>query len=245
MEGSSILVTGASRRLGRAIALALAESSSHVALHHRASEEDAQETARLVRERGAEADVFAADLSSIGDTLDLAARVVERFGPIDVLVNNASAFYPTPLDETDPEALARAADEFHAVHVRAPLLLTRALLPGMRARGGGCVVNLTDAALDAPRARFAPYLASKAALEAMTRSLARELAPEVRVNAVAPGAILPPPGASAEEAKRIARRVPAGRMGTPEELAAAVVFCVRGPGFVSGATIRVDGAQYG
>jgi pteridine reductase len=114
----------------------------------------------------------------------------------------------------------------------------------MRSRGGGCVVNLTDAALTAPRGRFAPYLASKAALEALTKSLARELAPEVRVNAVAPGAILPPAGAGPEEAERLARLVPAGRTGTVEELAAAVVFCVRGPGFVTGARIAVDGAQH-
>jgi len=159
-------------------------------------------------------------------------------------VHNASLFHPTVFSEASPEELLRDLDRFHAVHVRAPLLLTRCLLAGMQARRWGRVVALADVSLRAPKAQFAPYAASKAALVAACQALSRELAPDVTVNVISPGVILPPetPGAGPSIAGLL-KRVPAGRLGTPEEIAQAVAFFVDGPGFITGQTLEVAGGE--
>jgi pteridine reductase len=238
------LVTGGATRIGRAIALRLAHAGFDVAIHYRTSAAAAADLAASVEELGVRAETFAADLAEPSGALGLAADVEAAMGPVAVLVNNASAFHPTPLLATPAAEVAEHLERFHAIHVRSPLLLVRSLAPGMVARGTGAIVCMTDAALRSPRAGFGPYLATKAALAALVKSWARELAPAVRVNGVAPGVILPPtgPGHSASAADLVAR-VPMGRLGTPEEVAEVVHFLVRGPGFVSGQIVGVTGAE--
>ncbi len=126
--------------------------------------------------------------------------------------------------------------------MRSPLALIRALAPGMSARGAGSIVNVGDA--DTVRPGYVPYAAAKAALAAVTRGLARELAPRIRVNMVSPGAVLPPAGATDESVARLVERVPMGRLGEPDEVARAVVFLATGPAFLTGQVLSVDGAQY-
>ncbi len=237
------LVTGGARRIGRAICLRLGRAGFAVAVHHRLSAEAANQTVQELRAAGATAETFAADLSDTAQTLALAAAVEQRFGRVDLLVNNASEFRATPLLASSPERLARDADTFHAVHVRAPLLLVRALAPGMMSRRAGRIVNVIDVQVETGRAMYAPYLASKAALAALTKSLALELAPHVQVNAVSPGSILPPVGAAAASAERLTDGIPAGRLGTPDEVAEVVLFLATGPAYVTGEVLGIDGGR--
>lgn len=240
------LVTGSSRRIGAAIVRRLVEVGCDVAIHHRSlgADADAEELAREAREAGARAAVVSADLVDPAAVRELARTVTDELGPVEVLVHNASVFHRTPLADATPDQVLRDVELFHAVHVRAPLVLTHALLPGLRQHGRGRVVALADVSLHAPRAGFAPYAASKAALVAACRSLSRELAPDVTVNLIAPGVILPP--ATTDDGppvEALLARVPAGRLGTVEEVAEAVAFFVDGPSFVTGQTLAVAGGE--
>ncbi len=238
------LVTGGARRIGRAICLAFADADHDVIVHFNRSESDAAEVVRDVNARGGRAVAMRADLSDVAATRALAEQLVATHGRVDVLVNNASVFHPTPVATTAAADFDRATQRFLAVHVAAPLALIHALAPALRERRGA-VVNLGDAA--GPRPRSAAYAASKAALASLTRSLAIELAPAVRVNMVAPGAILPPEGSAPlrpDGAARIVAEIPAGRFGTVDEVARAVVFLAMGPDFITGQVLGVDGGQY-
>lgn len=236
------LVTGAARRIGRAIALELGRAGHDVVVHCNRSKAEAGGLVAELAELGARGVVVQADLTAAAQVDALADTAQGALGRVDVLVNNASVFHETPLAALARDALREEVARFAEVHVGAPLALIHALAPGMRERGHGAIVNLGDA--DLLRPGFAPYVASKAALEALTRALAVELAPDIRVNMVAPGAILPPAGAPEGEAERLGARVPLGRLGTPEEIAAAVRFFVAGPAFVTGQVLALDGGQH-
>lgn len=238
--GSVALVTGAARRLGRAIALRLARGGCRVAVHYRGSRADALETVAAIRAAGGEAEAIPADLARPAAPAALVRAVARRMGPVVVLVNNASIFPETPFPGGDPRDL----EECFAIHVRAPYLLARAAAPGMLRAGRGKIVNLGDLYAERPLPRRAPYTATKAALHALTLALARDLAPAVQVNGVAPGAILLPRGMPPALARKLVKAIPAGRMGTPEEIAEVVAFFVEGPDFVTGETLRVDGGRH-
>jgi pteridine reductase len=238
--GSVALVTGAARRLGRAVALRLARGGCRVAVHYRGSRREAGGVVDAIRAAGGEARAFPADLSKPAAPAALVRAVEKGLGPVGVLVHSAGIFPETPFPGGDPRDL----EACWALHVRAPWLLARAVAPGMLRRGRGKIVHLGDSWADRTLPRRAPYLASKAALHSLTRSLARELAPAVQVNAVAPGAILLPEGAPPSYGKRLARNVPLGRLGTPEEIAEAVAFLVEGPDYVTGEILRVDGGRH-
>ncbi len=235
-----VLVTGAARRIGCAIARACAARGLDVAVHHATSGAAAEALVDELRALGVASHAFCADLTADGAARALADAVLARFGRVDVLVHNASVFERTPLLATSPTAWTAAVRRAFALHPAAALELVHALAPGMVERGGGAVVFLGDA--DRRRIAHAPYAASKAALEALVPVLARELAPHVRVNAVAPGSILPAAGGAAPDA--LVRAVPAGRLGTPAEVADAVLFLALGPAFVTGQVLGIDGAQH-
>lgn len=234
------LVTGAARRLGAAIARRLHAEGYAVALHCRDSLDDACAlAAELASMRPDSVLVLQAELADVDGLPDLVARTVERFGRLDGLVNNASAFSPTPADGT----AAAHWDAMMAVNARAPFLLARAAAPYLRA-ARGAVVNLSDIHARSPRAGLAAYVASKGALEASTRALALDLGPEVRVNAVAPGAILwPDDGADPALQERLLSATPLGRTGTPEEIAGAVLWLLRDARYTTGTVLAVDGGR--
>ena len=240
---SVALVTGAARRIGRGIALELAAAGLAVAVHHRSCAADADRVVEEIVRAGGVAHAFAADLAVAGAPRLLAREVLARFGRIDVLVNNASAFPSTPLPAADAGAFDAAVAQVLAVHVAAPLALVDALASSLRAGGCGAIVNLGDACRQ--RAHHAAYLASKAALESLTRNLARDLAPEIRVNMVAPGSILPATHDDHDIAiPRLVARVPLRRLGEVSEVAAAVRFLAMDARFVTGQVLGVDGGQY-
>ena len=232
------LVTGAGVRVGRAIALALARAGADVAVHYRSSREDAAHLVREIQERGQRAEAFEADLEDPADCRQLVRRSVASFGALDWLVHSASAFRRANLSDTTEQIW----DEELDVNARAGFLLAREAAPTLASRGGRIVLISDMMAQDPPRGYLA-HAVSKSAVEGLVRALAVELAPDVTVNGVAPGAVLVPSGTTEEEASRYARRVPLGRIGDPEDVAQTVLFLCTGPSYITGQILRVDGGQ--
>jgi pteridine reductase len=233
------LVTGAARRVGAVIARTLHAAGHDVALHYRQSRGELDALAETLEARRAHSTlVLQADLADSAQLPGLVEAVVRRFGRLDALVNNASMFHATPLGEIT----AAQCDAFFAVNARAPLLLAQAAAPHLQA-ARGTIVNITDIHAERPLPQHAAYGMSKAALRMATLALAQELAPGVRVNAVAPGAILWPENKSAADRDAALARVPLQRTGTPEEIADVVLWLIRDAGYVTGQTIRVDGGR--
>jgi len=238
LAGRTALVTGAARRLGRAIARRLARAGCAVVVHYHRSHAEALALVSEIQAAGGRAASIAADLSAPEAAADCWARADALLGPVAVLVNNAAVYPRTPLADVTVEHWREAL----RVNLVAPAELARRGGLAMRARGGGCVVNLLDWAIASPQPDYLPYHASKGGLALATRALARELAPGVRVNAVAPGPILPPARAPGEAVERVLARTPMGRPGTPEDVAAAVEFLCRAD-YVTGAVLPVDGGR--
>ncbi|MEX1196722.1 MAG: pteridine reductase [Pseudohongiellaceae bacterium] len=238
------LVTGSARRIGAAIVREFHGAGCHVIVHcHRSVREGQQLIDTLNEKRPGSARLLQADLTDHDAVLTLAEQVLQGFGRLDVLVHNASRFYTTPLGEST----LRQWDDLIDSNARAAWFLTRSLAPALQ-DSRGSIVNLVDINAARGMSGFGPYTMAKSALEAMTRTLARELAPQVRVNAVAPGAILWPesmedsPAAAAKQQKMLAG-IPAGRLGTEREIATAVYFLARRAHYVTGQTLRVDGGR--
>lgn len=234
------LVTGAARRLGAAIARRLHAEGYDLVLHYRDSAAAAIALAtELESARAGSVLPLQAELAEFDRLPELVARSVGRFGRLDALVNNASAFAPATFGDIHPAHW----DAMMAVNARAPFFLAQAAAPHLRA-AGGAIVNISDVYARAPRADLAAYVASKGALEAATRALAVAMAPEVRVNAVAPGAILwPDEGIDPELQERLLAMTPLGRTGTPEEIAGAVLWLLRDAAYTTGSVLAVDGGR--
>ena len=235
------LVTGAARRIGAAIARRLHADGYDLALHYRHSQADMEALlADLNAARAGSAIALQADLAAFDRLPELIARTVGRFGRLDALVNNASALHPTPLGTTTPAQW----DELFASNARAPFFLSQAAAPHLRATRGG-IVNIADIHGETPLAGHAAYCMAKAALLMLTKSLALELAPEVRANAIAPGAILwPEQGKDAASQAALLARTPLGRTGTPDEIAGTVAWLLSdAAGYITGQTLHVDGGR--
>jgi pteridine reductase len=240
LESKVALVTGAARRVGAAIARRLHDAGASIVIHYRGAEADA---ARLEKELNAKRSGSALKLR--GDLLApvapqaLVGAALQRFARLDFLVNNASAFYPTPLGEIE----ASHWEELIGSNLRAPLFLAQAAAPQL-ALAGGAIVNIADIHAERPLKDYVVYSVAKAGLVALTRALALELAPGVRVNAVAPGAIAwPEDGQFAPaERKRVVASTPLARTGTAEDVAQAVHFLCRAP-FITGQVLAVDGGR--
>lgn len=232
------LVTGAGRRVGRAIALALGARGMRVAVHYNASAPGADETAALIRAQGGAAETFSGDLRDPAAISALAASVAARFGALHVLVNSAAVMVRTPFGETTAEQW----DDMMALNLRAPFLLTQAAAHTLAA-SRGCVVNIADLAAFESWPAYVPHGISKAGVVQMTRALARVMAPAVRVNAVAPGAVLLPDEWNEESARRLEDTTPLRRLGSAEDVAQAVLYLVDAE-YVTGETLVVDGGRH-
>lgn len=245
-NGKVALITGGAR-IGRAVALALAERGCRVILTHRTSRGSAEDTRRDIQARGGAAWTLKAHLAQPGAADRLIDAVERRWKRLDVLVNMASLYEETPVSTLRPAARgARALDRAAAVDLRAAALLALRAARLMKKSGGGRIVNFSDwvAASGRPRYKnFLPYYVAKAGVKGLTEALALELAPDVLVNAVAPGPILPPAGLSRAADREVRAATPLGRWGGPDEIAKAVLFLVD-TDFVTGETLRVDGGRH-
>lgn len=232
------LVTGAGIRVGRAIAVALGARGMHVVVHYHGSEQGAGETAELIGKAGGSASLECADLSVIAEGDALIDRVVKQHGKLHALVNSAAIMLRTPVGEvTEGEW-----DRMFQVNVRSPFFLTQRAAPALR-ESHGAVVNIADLAAFESWPAYVPHGMTKAAVVQMTRAMARALAPQIRVNAVAPGVVLLPESWSAADAEHLRATTPLQRNGTPEDVAQAVVYLLEAD-FVTGEVIRVDGGRH-
>jgi len=240
IEDKVALVTGGAQRIGAQIVRTLHAAGMRVAIHYHASAAAAEQLAgELDVLRPGSAVTVRGDLDDLGSAPGLVAAVEARFGRLDALVNNASRFYPTPLDT----ATAAQWDELMGSNLRAPFFLAQAAAPLLRA-AGGCIVNLVDVHAQRPLKDHPIYCMAKAANAMMVMSLARELGPAVRVNGVAPGAILWPDRELSDAAKQeILGRTALKRTGGMEDVARAVLFLVRDADYVTGQVLAVDGGR--
>jgi pteridine reductase len=241
LQGKVVLITGGARRVGAAIARRLHQSGATLMLHYRTSVSEArslQDELLAVREKSVS--LLQGDLLDTAKLPHLISHTVQTFGRLDALVNNASTFTPTPVGEIDEDAWHHLV----GTNVKAPLFLAQAAAPHLK-RAGGAIVNITDIHAELPLKGYVVYTLAKAALDGLTRSLARELAPDVRVNAVAPGPILWPDDGGFDELarQRIISHTPLRHVGSPEDIGAAVHYLLTDAGYVTGHTLAVDGGR--
>ena len=240
LQGKCALITGAARRIGAAIAELLHRHGAKVAIHYRGAETEAAALARRLNEvRADSANIFAGDLAVTGAPASVVDAVVSWSGRLDILVNNASSFYPTPLGSITEEQWT----DLIGSNLKAPLFLSQAAAAHLRANHGA-IVNIVDIHAKRPLREHAVYASAKAGLVMLTRSLAKDLAPDVRVNAVAPGAIAWPENGMSDAVKEnIARQIPLGRSGEPADIARSVLFLVRDATYSTGSILTIDGGR--
>lgn len=241
LAGRTALVTGGARRLGAAIATAFHGAGANVVIHYRGSQHDADAlAATLEASRPGSTALVQGDLLDTGALPGLVARAAAAFDALDILVNNASSFYPTPVGEITPAHW----DELIGSNLKAPLFLSQAAVPWLRRRGG-LIINMVDVHARRPLAGHPVYCAAKAGLEMLTYSLARELGPAIRVNGIAPGAILwPESGVSEDEKAATLAGIPLGRTGGPADIAACALYLAREGSYLNGQVIAVDGGRH-
>ena len=238
LRGKVALVTGGAVRVGRAIALALADAGADIVINYHSSADAAVKTAGEIEARGRQALAYQADVSQGDQVQALVAAAVERFGRLDVLVNSASLWRRTPW----PELTEADWDQLVDVDLKGPFLCAKTASPHLVAHGDGAIVNIIDLSAFTPMPSMIPHSAAKAGLLNMTYGLAMALAPDVRVNAIAPGPVLPPPEYDEKQMAAVARRTLLGRWGKAEDVASTVVFLVES-NYITGAVIPVDGGQ--
>jgi len=241
LSGKVALVTGGAKRVGAAIVRRLHREGASVMLHYRGSEREANALrAELSAARAGSVALVRADLLDIAELSEIVSNTLERFDRLDVLVNNASAFFPTPVGEMTHATW----ESLIGANLRAPLFLAQAAAPHLK-KTGGAIVNITDIHAERPLKNYVIYSVAKAGLEGLTRSLARELAPEVRVNGVAPGAILWPEDGSWDDLarQRVVSHTLLKRTGDPDDVARAVYYLIAEAPYVTGQIIAVDGGR--
>ena len=238
LSGKTALVTGAAKRIGRVIALELAKKGAHILLHYHQSEKEAAQTATEIKALGVSCFPVKADLSKPSEILKMVAEAEKLCKNVELLVNSASVYYKTPV-ETVSEA---DWDQLMDANLKAPFILSTEMGRRMAKKNGGKIINIADWSGFRPYKDFIPYCSSKGGLITLTKALARDFAPNVQANAVAPGPVLVPPDMSEQEKEAIAKTTALGRWGKPEDIAHAVVFLVEND-YVNGIVLVVDGGR--
>lgn len=234
------LITGGSRRIGAATARCLHGEGMRLVIHYRDSAADAEDLrAELTEQRPDSVMLIRGDLGEVAKVKNLVREAANEMGRLDVLVNNASVFYPTPIKSATEDHWQEIMD----TNLKAPFFLAQAAAPYLK-KSEGCIVNITDIYAERPLAEHPIYNAAKAGLLSLTKSLARDLGPEIRVNAVAPGAIMwPEKGMDELSKQRMVSRTPLKQIGNRDDIARTVLFLIRDAGFVTGQAINVDGGR--
>lgn len=242
MQGKTVLVTGGAKRVGAAIVRRLHAAGANVAIHYRASSSDAQTLrTELNEKRPDSACILQADLLDVAALTRVVEETVRQFGRLDALVNNASSFYPTPLDKANEQQW----NDLLGTNLKAPIFLAQAAAAELRRRHG-CIVNIVDIHADFPMHGHLLYNVAKSGLAGLTRALAQELAPEVRVNGVSPGVSLWPENAAWQDEgqrRRIVANTLLKREGEPEDIARTVQFLIADAPYITGQVIAVDGGR--
>jgi len=240
LTGKTVLITGGARRVGATIARTLHAAGANLVVHYRKSAKDADALiGELNASRPGTAAGIQADLLDLGKLPALVEFAVRTFGALDVLVNNASTFYPTKIGEITPQAW----DDLMGSNLKAPLFLSQAAAPALK-KSNGLIINIVDIHALRPLRDYTVYCSAKAGLHMLTRSLAKELGPEVRVNGISPGPVMWPEHGSDEAArKKIIQRTILQKMGTPEDIARTALFFAASAPFITGQILAVDGGR--
>ena len=236
----NVLITGAAKRIGAACAQLLHDQGCNLLLHYKSSQQEAEQLCNgLNQKRQGSAKLVQGNLKDTKELEAIAQIALSNWGGVDALINNASSFYPTPLADTSEQQW----DDLLGSNLKAPFFLSKALANNLAIRRG-CIINIVDIHAERGLPGYPVYSIAKAGLVAMTKILAKELSPSVRVNAVAPGAILwPENDLSEQDKKEILQRVPLARSGAPEDIAKAVLYLVKDADYVTGQIITVDGGR--
>ncbi len=238
LAGRVALVTGGAHRLGRALAEALSGAGMRVAVHYHGAAQRADELVTELRSRGGDAVAFRTDLARTQAAPELISAVTDHFGALDLLVNSAAVMLRTPVGEVTVDQW----DAMFALNLRAPFFLSQAARPWL-VQSGGTIVNIADLAAFETWPAYVPHSISKAGVVQMTRALAHALAPDIRVNAIAPGAVLLPDGWDPSAAQHLIDSTPLRRLGSPTDVADALLYLARSD-YVTGETIIVDGGRH-
>jgi len=236
LKGKTVLITGAARRLGRAIAVSLAQAGANVAFTFRSSAKEAEQTLKLVKDAGVLGLAIECDLRKDQSAQETVQTVLHHFGQIDLLINNAGVFQTAKIEDLT----AQQWDEVFSVNVRAPFLMSQSCIPSLR-KTHGRIINLGSLGGEKPWTTHAHYCSSKAALHMLTQVMAKALAPEVAVNCVAPGMIATEDERDPVLVERLAARTPMQKNGTPQDVVSAVMYFATAPHFITGQILTVDG----
>jgi NAD(P)-dependent dehydrogenase (short-subunit alcohol dehydrogenase family) len=237
-KGKAALITGGAHRVGKAITLALAQGGANVVINYHSSAGPAEETVAEARALGVDAIAVRADVAQPDQVDGMVATALDRFGAVDILVNSASLWHKTPFPTEDVSDWHRVT----GILINGSFYCANAIAPGMLDRGAGSIVNIVDLSVWKPWHNFTAHAVGKAALLALTRQLALELAPAVQVNAVAPGPVLPPPDYDEGQIAAVAARTLKKRWGTANDVADAVLFLIKAD-YITGEVIVVDGGE--
>ena len=236
----TIFITGAAKRIGKEIALTFKELGWNIIIHYNSSKSDADNLADQINKNNPNsAKTVQGNLDVKEDVQKIINEVNNSFPSIDLLINNASTFYPTPIDEISEDHWEKLIGS----NLKGPLFLIQGLKENLK-KSNGSIINITDTNLTKGVANYSIYSAAKAGLEAITKGLARELAPEIKVNAIAPGAMLEPPDVTwtEEQKNKVIENIPLKRMGSEKDIANAVKFLANSE-YITGQTIKVDGGR--
>ena len=236
----TIFITGAAKRIGKEIAITFKELKWNIIIHYNSSKDDAEKLASEINEVNKDtAKIVQGDLDKTDDVENIITEVQKMFPTIDLLINNASTFYPTPIDEISEKHWEKLVGS----NLKGPLFLIQGLKEKLKSSKGS-IINITDTNLSKGVANYSIYSAAKAGLESVTKGLARELAPEIKVNAIAPGAMLEPPDVTwtEEQKNKVIDSIPLKRIGSEKDIAEAVKFLAHSQ-YITGQIIKVDGGR--
>lgn len=239
LQGKVALVTGSAKRIGRAIALALAKEGCAVAVHCHTSQPEAARTVKNIRSQGVPSTLVTGDLCAVTTAQKIVSETVKKFGRLDILVHNASIYEKMPFEKISE----RDWDQTLDVNLKAAFFLSQAVCKIMKRQKSGKIIHILDARILRPHKNYLPYFASKAGLEGLVTCLAKELAPKICVNAVSPGPVLLREGSSRAYAQAVKKATPLEKIGSPEDVARAVLFCAK-QDYMTGSVINVDGGQH-